>query len=121
MEQKKKLYFLDNWKFLISSFLEKYSHPLIFVYFVLFYFSKHLQFFLIKDYVFFQNSCSCYANAVLQCLACTPPLTAYLLQGLHSKACRFLIIIYITGSILLQIIESLVLLIVPLYQLPFPL
>ncbi|THG07069.1 hypothetical protein TEA_016314 [Camellia sinensis var. sinensis] len=31
---------------------------------------------------------SCYANAVLQCLACTPPLTAYLLQGLHSKACE---------------------------------
>ncbi|KAI8548383.1 hypothetical protein RHMOL_Rhmol07G0269900 [Rhododendron molle] len=31
---------------------------------------------------------SCYANAVLQCLACTPPLTAYLLQGLHRKACE---------------------------------
>ncbi|KAF5456010.1 hypothetical protein F2P56_025528 [Juglans regia] len=31
--------------------------------------------------------CSCYANAVLQCLAFTPPLTAYFLQGLHSKAC----------------------------------
>ncbi|GFS44031.1 ubiquitin-specific protease 16 [Actinidia rufa] len=30
---------------------------------------------------------SCYANAVLQCLACTQPLTSYLLQGLHSKAC----------------------------------
>ncbi|XP_068313355.1 ubiquitin carboxyl-terminal hydrolase 16-like isoform X2 [Pyrus communis] len=30
---------------------------------------------------------SCYANAVLQCLSFTPPLTAYLLQGLHSKAC----------------------------------
>ncbi|KAI4307483.1 hypothetical protein L6164_030663 [Bauhinia variegata] len=30
---------------------------------------------------------SCYANAVLQCLAFSPPLTAYLLQGLHSKAC----------------------------------
>ncbi|XP_042497327.1 ubiquitin carboxyl-terminal hydrolase 17-like [Macadamia integrifolia] len=30
---------------------------------------------------------SCYANAVLQCLAFTRPLTAYLLQGLHSKAC----------------------------------
>ncbi|KAI3965275.1 hypothetical protein MKW92_010227 [Papaver armeniacum] len=30
---------------------------------------------------------SCYANAVLQCLAYTRPLTAYLLQGLHSKAC----------------------------------
>ncbi|CAL9752894.1 unnamed protein product [Musa acuminata subsp. burmannicoides] len=30
---------------------------------------------------------SCYTNAVLQCLAFTPPLTAYLLQGLHSKTC----------------------------------
>ncbi|XP_068644066.1 ubiquitin carboxyl-terminal hydrolase 17-like [Aristolochia californica] len=30
---------------------------------------------------------SCYANAVLQCLAFTRPVTAYLLQGLHSKAC----------------------------------
>ncbi|KAF6138866.1 hypothetical protein GIB67_018597 [Kingdonia uniflora] len=30
---------------------------------------------------------SCYANTVLQCLAFTRPLTAYLLQGLHSKAC----------------------------------
>ncbi|KAJ0795970.1 putative ubiquitinyl hydrolase 1 [Helianthus annuus] len=35
------------------------------------------------------NNCgnSCYANAVLQCLVYTPPLTAYLLEGLHSKAC----------------------------------
>ncbi|GMI78456.1 ubiquitin-specific protease 16 [Hibiscus trionum] len=30
---------------------------------------------------------SCYANAVLQCLTFTPPLTAYFLHGLHSKAC----------------------------------
>ncbi|XVF36605.1 hypothetical protein REPUB_Repub19eG0071500 [Reevesia pubescens] len=30
---------------------------------------------------------SCYANAVLQCLTFTPPLNAYFLQGLHSKAC----------------------------------
>nr|GEW80069.1 ubiquitin carboxyl-terminal hydrolase 17-like [Tanacetum cinerariifolium] len=30
---------------------------------------------------------SCYANAVLQCLVYTPPLTAYLLEGVHSKAC----------------------------------
>ncbi|XP_030542645.1 ubiquitin carboxyl-terminal hydrolase 17-like [Rhodamnia argentea] len=30
---------------------------------------------------------SCYANAVLQCLAFTPPLMAYFLQGLHSKLC----------------------------------
>ncbi|XP_010916668.1 ubiquitin carboxyl-terminal hydrolase 17 isoform X2 [Elaeis guineensis] len=31
---------------------------------------------------------SCFANAVLQSLAFTRPLTAYLLQGLHSKACQ---------------------------------
>ncbi|CAL0307806.1 unnamed protein product [Lupinus luteus] len=31
---------------------------------------------------------SCYANAVLQCLTFTPPLTAYLFQGLHSKSCE---------------------------------
>ncbi|XP_012067985.1 ubiquitin carboxyl-terminal hydrolase 17 isoform X2 [Jatropha curcas] len=30
---------------------------------------------------------SCYANAVLQCLAFTPPLTAYFVQGLHAKEC----------------------------------
>ncbi|KAL5846976.1 hypothetical protein ACOSQ3_010500 [Xanthoceras sorbifolium] len=30
---------------------------------------------------------SCYANAVLQCLSFTPPLTAYFIQGLHSKEC----------------------------------
>lgn len=30
---------------------------------------------------------SCYANVVLQCLAFTPPLTAYFLQRLHSQAC----------------------------------
>ncbi|XP_011097488.1 ubiquitin carboxyl-terminal hydrolase 19 [Sesamum indicum] len=31
---------------------------------------------------------SCYANAVLQCLIFTRPLTSYLLQRLHSKTCR---------------------------------
>ncbi|KAJ6709577.1 UBIQUITIN CARBOXYL-TERMINAL HYDROLASE 16 [Salix koriyanagi] len=30
---------------------------------------------------------SCYANAALQCLAFTPPLTSYFAQGLHSKGC----------------------------------
>ncbi|XP_073224360.1 ubiquitin carboxyl-terminal hydrolase 16 isoform X2 [Cicer arietinum] len=30
---------------------------------------------------------SCYANAVLQCLAFTPPLTSYLLQGANKKWC----------------------------------
>ncbi|RWW27969.1 hypothetical protein GW17_00007567 [Ensete ventricosum] len=38
--------------------------------------------FLFKHVHFY---CSCYANAVLQCLAFTRPLTAYLLEGLHSK------------------------------------
>ncbi|KAL5820025.1 hypothetical protein ACOSQ4_023867 [Xanthoceras sorbifolium] len=31
---------------------------------------------------------SCYANAVLQCLAFTRPLTSYLVQGLHSRTCQ---------------------------------
>ncbi|XP_061353476.1 ubiquitin carboxyl-terminal hydrolase 17 isoform X2 [Gastrolobium bilobum] len=31
---------------------------------------------------------SCYANAVLQCLAYTRPLTSYLFQGFHSKQCQ---------------------------------
>ncbi|ONM55554.1 ubiquitin carboxyl-terminal hydrolase 17 isoform X1 [Zea mays] len=30
---------------------------------------------------------SCYANAILQCLAFTRPLTAYLLEGYHSQNC----------------------------------
>ncbi|OVA13464.1 Ubiquitin carboxyl-terminal hydrolases family 2 [Macleaya cordata] len=30
---------------------------------------------------------SCYANAVLQCLTCTKPLTIYLLRRLHSRNC----------------------------------
>ncbi|KAK4434232.1 Ubiquitin carboxyl-terminal hydrolase 16 [Sesamum alatum] len=31
---------------------------------------------------------SCYANAILQCLTFTPPLTAYFLQGFHAKTCQ---------------------------------
>ncbi|CAI9763464.1 unnamed protein product [Fraxinus pennsylvanica] len=31
---------------------------------------------------------SCYANAVLQCLAFTRPISSYLLQGFHSKTCQ---------------------------------
>ncbi|KAL0350159.1 UNVERIFIED_CONTAM: Ubiquitin carboxyl-terminal hydrolase 17 [Sesamum radiatum] len=31
---------------------------------------------------------SCYANAVLQCLTFTRPISSYLLQGLHSKTCK---------------------------------
>ncbi|XP_050235438.1 ubiquitin carboxyl-terminal hydrolase 16 [Mercurialis annua] len=30
---------------------------------------------------------SCYANVALQCLAFTPPLTSYFVQGFHSKEC----------------------------------
>lgn len=41
-------------------------------------------------YIHALTFCSCYANAVLQCLTYTPPLNAYLLQGLHSKACKLL-------------------------------
>lgn len=33
--------------------------------------------------------CSCYANAVLQCLTCTKPLMVYLLRRLHSRTCIF--------------------------------
>ena len=33
-------------------------------------------------------SCSCYANAVLQCLMCTKPLMIHLLLRLHSKDCN---------------------------------
>ena len=32
--------------------------------------------------------CSCFANVVLQCLACTRPLTAYLLEKDHSRTCK---------------------------------
>ncbi|XP_031497385.1 ubiquitin carboxyl-terminal hydrolase 16 [Nymphaea colorata] len=44
----------------------------------------------VELYPFGLSNCgnSCYANAVLQCLAFTPPLTAYLLQGLHTKKCK---------------------------------
>ncbi|KAJ0851309.1 putative ubiquitinyl hydrolase 1 [Helianthus annuus] len=41
---------------------------------------------------------SCYANAVLQCLKHTPPLNAYFLQGLHSKACE--LFLYVTPLLL---------------------
>uniref|UniRef100_M8BWJ3 Ubiquitin carboxyl-terminal hydrolase 16 n=1 Tax=Aegilops tauschii TaxID=37682 RepID=M8BWJ3_AEGTA len=39
---------------------------------------------------------SCYANVVLQCLAFTRPLTAYFLEGLHSKHSHSLELQYIT-------------------------
>ncbi|CAI8585831.1 unnamed protein product [Vicia faba] len=44
----------------------------------------------VKLFPFGLTNCgnSCYANAVLQCLAYTRPLTSYLLQGFHSKRCQ---------------------------------
>jgi ubiquitin carboxyl-terminal hydrolase 36/42 len=42
------------------------------------------------DYIWWQLFlfCSCYANAVLQCLMCTKPLMIHLLLRLHSKDCN---------------------------------
>ena len=37
--------------------------------------------------------CSCYANAVLQCLTCTKPLVIYLLHRSHSGACTYIFLI----------------------------
>jgi ubiquitin C-terminal hydrolase len=37
---------------------------------------------------------SCYANVVIQCLTFTRPLTAYLLEGLHSKNCNLMLNLY---------------------------
>lgn len=44
----------------------------------------------VKLFPFGLTNCgnSCYANAALQCLAYTQPLTSYLLQGFHSKRCQ---------------------------------
>ncbi|KAF5747328.1 Ubiquitin-specific protease 17 putative isoform 1 [Tripterygium wilfordii] len=43
----------------------------------------------VELYPFGLTNCgnSCYANAVLQCLAFTRPLTSYLVRGFHSEAC----------------------------------
>lgn len=35
------------------------------------------------------SNCSCFANVVLQCLACTRPLVAYLLEKDHNRECMF--------------------------------
>ncbi|XP_019185636.1 PREDICTED: ubiquitin carboxyl-terminal hydrolase 17-like isoform X2 [Ipomoea nil] len=45
---------------------------------------------LVELYPFGLLNCgnSCYANAVLQCMAFTRPITYYLLQGLHTKTCQ---------------------------------
>lgn len=44
----------------------------------------------VELYPFGLTNCgnSCYANAVLQCLAYTRPLTSYFFHGLHSKQCQ---------------------------------
>ncbi|KAI3776666.1 hypothetical protein L1987_46454 [Smallanthus sonchifolius] len=64
----------------------KYSSKGLFSYemFVKLYNWKHVEF---RPFGLINCGNSCYANAVLQCLTHTPPLYAYLLQGLHSKAC----------------------------------
>ncbi|KAJ4965532.1 hypothetical protein NE237_017381 [Protea cynaroides] len=64
----------------------KYNGKMIFPYelFIKLYNSEKLEF---RPFGLINCGNSCYANAVLQCLAFTLPLTAYLLQGLHSKAC----------------------------------
>lgn len=43
---------------------------------------------------FIHFSCSCYANAVLQCLTFTRPITSYLLQRLHSETCKYRFMIH---------------------------
>ncbi|XP_043712601.1 ubiquitin carboxyl-terminal hydrolase 16-like isoform X2 [Telopea speciosissima] len=64
----------------------KYNCKMVFPYelFLKLYNSDKLEF---RPFGLTNCGNSCYANAVLQCLAFTKPLTAYLLQGLHSKAC----------------------------------
>ncbi|XP_019157560.1 PREDICTED: ubiquitin carboxyl-terminal hydrolase 17-like [Ipomoea nil] len=42
---------------------------------------------IVKQQIDDQYVTICYANAVPQCLAFTPPFTAYFLQGFHSKGC----------------------------------
>ena len=34
---------------------------------------------------------SCFANVVLQCLTYTQPLAAYLLEGIHSEHCKYIL------------------------------
>ena len=34
---------------------------------------------------------SCFANVVLQCLTYTQPLAAYLLEGVHSEHCKYIL------------------------------
>lgn len=81
------------------------AHPLIqLVSFGLFL--KASLCFLTQVCVFCPNYCSCYANAVLQCLACTPPLTAYLVQGLHSKSCTFLIMISLLNPLFFRFFNA---------------
>ncbi|XP_071712014.1 ubiquitin carboxyl-terminal hydrolase 17-like [Rutidosis leptorrhynchoides] len=69
-----------------SETAHKYSCKGLFSYemFVKLYNWKHVE---LRPFGLVNCGNSCYANAVLQCLTYTPPLNAYLLQGLHSKAC----------------------------------
>ncbi|XP_043709597.1 ubiquitin carboxyl-terminal hydrolase 17-like isoform X2 [Telopea speciosissima] len=64
----------------------KYNQKMIFPYelFIKLYNSDKLE---LRPFGLTNCGNSCFANAVLQCLSFTLPLTAYLLQGLHSKAC----------------------------------
>ncbi|KAI9165768.1 hypothetical protein LWI28_020069 [Acer negundo] len=66
---------------------EKYSDKTIFPYDL---FLKLYSYDEVELCPFGLTNCgnSCYANAVLQCLAFTRPLTSYLVQGLHSRICQ---------------------------------
>ncbi|TXG60104.1 hypothetical protein EZV62_014677 [Acer yangbiense] len=66
---------------------EKYSDKTIFPYDL---FLKLYSYDEVELCPFGLTNCgnSCYANAVLQCLAFTRPLTSYLVQGLHSRICK---------------------------------
>lgn len=63
----------------------------------------------------FFTFCSCFANVVLQCLASTRPLVAYLLERDHSRGCKWqgseqiFLILYLNSRVLLLCFPSLVL------------
>ncbi|KAF5200887.1 Ubiquitin carboxyl-terminal hydrolase [Thalictrum thalictroides] len=65
---------------------EKYDYEMLFPYelFVKLYHSNKVE---LLPCGLINCGNSCYANAVLQCLSFTRPLTVYLLQGFHSKTC----------------------------------
>ncbi|CAA2962225.1 ubiquitin carboxyl-terminal hydrolase 17-like [Olea europaea subsp. europaea] len=47
---------------------------------------------------------NCYANAVLQCLAFTRPISSYLLHGVHSKTCKCLFIVSTCSLLCLDLV-----------------